>query len=419
MLTSSEQGKVLSDKVVNVLNSWNTWGPYKGESQLFNFTARSRLLYAADTHWVLDWWPAMPQSAGMVSQTYVLDVTIKKQLEIQTLSLWALEVGGACATTLVYGLTPSDKGTAVVLTQGNPAKPPPNSTVARNLTMASGSWFFFVSPNASATHMFYIQDEPVDLRITSSGVDCVANVSAGKTMQPGDRLRFSLLSFGITLQTNLDTVNDTLALHNYLMNPTVTTGAGAKRNMTRAPMLAFSAGSILDLQSAEVSLPKPAGLPHGDTDTKIGAMVPLQLCDLNPRWAVGLYQKDGYMEPGYYNGTGTPSFGQNRYTALGLDSDNCSYAPLYVDRASVTNVTMGHPVVIAGGTNQSLWPLIFIEVVRLSDSHNPGASDSWHVSANNPTDTGFSVTMISNWDMPGTPAHLRYSPLTHLNIQKS
>ena len=123
-------------------------------------------------------------------------------------------------------------------------------------------------------------------------------------MQPGDKLRFSLLSFGITLQTNLDTVNDTLALHNYLMNPTVTIGAGAKRNMTRAPMLAFSAGSILDLQSAEVSLPQPAGLPHGDTDTKIGAMVPLQLCDLNPRWAVGLYQKDGYMEPGYYNGLG-------------------------------------------------------------------------------------------------------------------
>ena len=412
VLTSSEQSKVVSDKVVNVLNSWNTWGPFKGPSQLFNFTARSHLLYAANTHWVRDYWPAMPQSAGMVSQTYILDLTFKKKLVIQTLSLWALEVGGAYATTLVYGLTPSDKGTTVVLTQGEPAKPPPNSTVARNLTMAMGAWFFFVSPNASATHMFYIQDAPVEIRITSSGVECAAVTAAGKTMQPGDKIRFSLLSFGITLQTNLDTVNDTLELHKYLMRPTVVTGGGAKRNMTQAPTLAFSAGNIMDLQSAHVSLPKPT-LPHGDTDTKIGAMVPLQLCDLNPRWAVGLYQKDGYMEPGYYNGTGTPSFGQNRYTALGLDSDNCSYAPLYVDRANVTNVTMGHPVVISGGRNQSLWPLIFIEVVRLSDSHNPGASDSWHISANNPTNTGFSVTMISTWDMPGFPISRDGNPRGH------
>ena len=50
----------------------------------------------------------MPQSAGMVSQTYVLDVTIKKKLTVQTLTLWSMELAGGMATTVVYGLPPSD-----------------------------------------------------------------------------------------------------------------------------------------------------------------------------------------------------------------------------------------------------------------------------------------------------------------------
>eukprot|EP01051_Picozoa_sp_SAG22_P031546 SAG22_NODE_12838_length_427_cov_1.426829_1_plen_58_part_10 len=45
--------------------------------------------------------------------------------------------------------------------------------------------------------------------------------------------------------------------------------------------------------------------------------------------------------PSADNGTGTPAYGTNRYTALGLDDNNCSYAPLYADRANITNVTMG------------------------------------------------------------------------------
>jgi hypothetical protein len=413
VLTSSEQGKVFSDKIVNVLNSWNTWGPFKGPARLFNFTARSRLLFAANTGWVRDGWAAMPQSAGMMSQQYVLDVTIKKALTIQSLALWSLRVSGALATTLVYGLTPFDKkGTIVVLKEGNPARAPQNFT-AQNLTMPAGAWFFFVSPNASATHMFYVQDRPVHVEITSDVVTATA-MTAGQVSRSGESFRYSLLSFGVTLQTNLQTVGDTLALHNYLMRPAIQTlGGGAKRNRTRAPLLAFSAGNIMDLQPAHVVLPKPT-LPHGDTVTRsIGALVPLQLCDLNPHWAVGLYQAEGYVEPGYYNGTGTHAFGQNRYTALGLDKDNCAWAPLYVDRANSTNITIGHPVVISGGRNQSLWPQVFIDVVKLSDSHNLGTSDSWHVTANNPTDTGFSVTFISKWEMPGFPISHDGNPHGH------
>ena len=169
-------------------------GPFKGPSQLFNFTARSRLLYAASVGHVRDGWAAMPQSAGMVSQTYVLDVTIKKKLTVQTLTLWSMELAGGMATTVVYGHTPSDKGTVVVLTQGNPAKAPPNFT-DHNLTMIAGAWFFFVSPNASATHLFYVQDQPVDVVISNGGVAAVASGGGKMAMAPGDKLRFSLLSF--------------------------------------------------------------------------------------------------------------------------------------------------------------------------------------------------------------------------------
>ena len=400
-----------SDKIVNVLNSWNTWGPFKGPSQLFNFTARSRLLYAASVGWVRDSWAAMPQSAGMVAQIFVLDVVIKKPLAVQELALWSLKLApGGLATTLVYGLSPLDKGTAVVLTQGAPAKPLANST-QHNLTMAPGAWFFFVSSNASATQMFYVQETPVQIRISASGGVSSTAVPSDEVLQPGDTLRFSLLSFGVTLKTNLDTIADALALHEYLLQPPVQDLAPkdwpsgrfqAARNRSKAPLLSYTAGrDDQDLQpvSIAIALPRPAQLPHANTETMIGVLVPLQLCGLNPRWAVGLFQSEGYMEPGRYNGSGT-----GRYTALGLDHDHCSYAPLYVDRADAINVTMGHPVLIGGGRNQSLWPDVFIEVVKLSDSANPGQSDSWLVTANNPTDAGISCTFIPGFPIsPSSP----------------
>ena len=47
----------------------------------------------------------------------------------------------------------------------------------------------------------------------------------------------------------------------------------------------------------------------------------------------------------YYNRTEP---GRRRYTALGLDFDGVAHVPLYVGRAPVTHVIVGHPVVARG-----------------------------------------------------------------------
>ena len=44
------------------------------------------------------------------------------------------------------------------------------------------------------------------------------------------------------------------------------------------------------------------------------------------------------------------------------------YTTGYVDRAPTTSVVVGHPVVIGGGINQTLWADVWIEVVKISDS---------------------------------------------------
>jgi hypothetical protein len=73
---------------------------------------------------------------------------------------------------------------------------------------------------------------------------------------------------------------------------------------------------------------------------------------------------------------------------------------------------MGHPVVIAGGTNQSLWPEIFIEVVKTSDQVDNHGTDSWLVTANNPSETSLSITLV-----PGFPVALPNFPISEKGVE--
>lgn len=128
--------------------------------------------------------------------------------------------------------------------------------------------------------------------------------------------------------------------------------------------------------AVEVVVPKP--------QERLDLTLPCRVVGLNPRWSAGLFQKTGYVKGDY--GTG-----QNRYRALGLAFQGCAYLPLYVDRADVTHVVAGHPV-IAGPEGKGL----FIQVTKVGVK-----PDRWHVAVNNPTDQPVTTTLHRAIDLPG------------------
>jgi hypothetical protein len=390
---SDEQGKLYSDTIKSVENGWNTWGPFKGPSALFNFTARYRLWYPATTGWPVTGWPGLPEAAGITPSLWRLDLTTKRELSINSLQLWTAASNTDVKLSLVYGHSLSDvKGTLVPVSSKN--------TTEVNISLSNQGWFYLVSPNTSATQMFFIlgNHSGVQLQLRSDGfITCVA-AGLGPQMAAGTRLSYQMLSFGIGMLADLTQIEQVRALQMYLVNPTVqepnvTSRVGyrpsyAKRINAAAPLLEYNTGGTNDQTQVEIMLPRPAAVPQ------IGVVVPLRVCGLVRRWSVGLFQRSGYVMDSYYNGTG-----ENRFTALGLDVDACAYAPLYVDRVALTSVVVGHPVVIAGGNNASLWTEVFIEVVKISDEGN----HSWVVTANNPTTTDLLVTLLPLWEMQGFP----------------
>jgi len=122
--------------------------------------------------------------------------------------------------------------------------------------------------------------------------------------------------------------------------------------------------------------------------------LPVQVRGLNPRWSAGVWQVEGYT-------TGYAGDGHDRWRALAVDSDGYARVPLFVSRASVTELHMGHPIVARGAGRD-----LFIHVTRLGDK-----PFRWHVSVNNPTDHVIRTTLSPGLPLPGLQV-----PSTPLNL---
>ena len=295
-------------------------------------------------------WPGLPEAAGITASLWRLDLTIKRDISIQTLQLWTAASNTGMKLSLVYGHSLSDaKGTVLALTSKN--------TTQLNITLQNQGWFYLVSPNVSATQMFFIlgNHNGVQLQIRSDGfITCTAAGLDIAHLTAGMQLSYEMLSFGIGMRVDLTQIEQVAALQAYLSNPTVhepnaTSRVGyrpsyAKRIATSNPLLEYSTGGTNDQTQVEIELPRPTLKSAGE----VGVVVPLRVCGLVRRWSVGLFQRSGYVMSSYYNGTGADCF-----TTLGLDVDACAYAPLYVDRVPLTSVVVGHPVIIV--STQVIW----------------------------------------------------------------
>jgi hypothetical protein len=134
----------------------------------------------------------------------------------------------------------------------------------------------------------------------------------------------------------------------------------------------------------EVSIDKGAmELAIARSQNVAGLTLPLRIAGLNPRWSAGLLEKEGYS-PEFYGP------GRDRWRAVAVGADQFAYVPLWVDRAEMTAIVAGHPIIASGAEE------LFIQATNLG-----GSPPRWHVSVNNPTNREIRATLHKAMNLPG------------------
>jgi hypothetical protein len=308
------------------------------------------------------------------------NITFVKALRVDTLTL----LGGALSLTpppqtlwMVYA--PNSTTPPITVNLSNLADPRP-------VAMSTGGWFGLVSPGDSAAHLYTVSGEPVRLEVCTparnSGWFTVFAPLENRTVVPGDsfHMKFTAVSFPVTMLVNK--ASQLVQLREYMLAPTgVKYLQGIRVN---------SAAGLIDMRAqpgdyrVELAIPRPSQSPTLPN----GTALPLRV-ELNKHWSAGLFQLDGYSLGHYYNYSKP---GQRRYTSLGLDDFGVAHVPLYVGRALLTHVMVGHPVVASGvGTGE-----LRIQVTRVTEQPS-----LWHCHVNNPTEKVIVAELRQNMPLPG------------------
>ena len=229
-----------------------------------------------------------------------------------------------------------------------------------------GGWFGVVTPTATWSSQLTYNVGPATFQILVSNARKLNWMYAGdhdaKNVTTGERWSAEILSVAADIHTNLQTVDQLLALREYLAAP---------------EGFALTAGSLVDRKNtlleikpdggvAKFALPPPTG---ANNVTGPSLMVPLRFGPFNRNHSVGVWQTAGYTK-GLYGG------GADRWSTLGLDDDGFAYLPVYPSRAEHTAAAVGCPVTMTGAGAESL----FLQVTHVSEK-----PQTWHVSVNNPS----------------------------------
>ena len=402
---SHHHNRTFAPTVERVLNCWNSQGPLcqSGDADdkppMENHTLSVVEWYPASIGWPKTGWLAQAVTDGMSAALFSSRLTFNVATTIHSLRVAtgqqdaATEYAGMDELWLVFAETAASEP-QVTQTLGNsttykPSICPHDGPMSCVIPIGTGGWFGAVSPNVSATQLYFNLGNPVNLTLYNPnarpwGWLSLSDVgTAGKSVKPGDTFSWRMFSVSVDVKTNLNSTADLVQLRRYLSSPeglAVLRGKQVDHN-----------GSLLELAPeqpalvAELSVPRPspASNPTGEA-----LLLPLRVGPFPPRWTVGLFQAAGYTAGHYGNGT-------DRYTTLGLDGDGFAHVPLYAARAPLTHVRVGCPVTATGAGAESL----FIQVVHVDDS-----PQTWHVEINNPLERAVTVHVSSGLGLPGFPA---------------
>ena len=135
------------------------------------------------------------------------------------------------------------------------------------------------------------------------------------------------------------------------------------------------------------------------------------------RWTVGLLQDAGHPGENRYGQDDWKghckdwTVGCNKYTVLGLDKFNTTYAPLYVGLALKTHVRIGHPVIATGKGAEE----VFIQVTHIRVTNGTAL---YHVAVNNPTTATLTVQLSASFPEVGMqPQGVTLRSGEHLVVQ--
>ncbi len=343
-------------RLLKVVNPWQTYGPVGGLTPLFENTQRYRQWITATRGPPAIGWAGEGVRSGTSPSLFTDTLRFRRSTMAHAITLARLHPQEGAMLLVGAG----DENKVVEL----------SGAVGQVFPLAHGEWFaLFARGRPMNSQLFVNRGERVRLRVGAS-FDVIADV-ADHQFHSGDEYTFEMAGQAFALDSPANDEQQIVRYVQYLRSPP---GLRILRGVQKK-----SEGLLdvaIDNGAVELSVPKPDGVE--------GITLPVRVTGLNTRWSAGLLQEDGYSA-GFY-GTG-----QDRFRSLGIDSDGVAYVPIHADRAAVTRILAGHPIVA-----DNLGRGLFIQVTCLG-----GTPFVWHVSVNNPDDHPVTTVLKQAMHLPG------------------
>jgi hypothetical protein len=285
-----------------------------------------------------------------------------------------------------------------------------------NLTLRAGSWYGVTSTSPAAAHLYFVCGDTVRVEVqqppsrTSSG-DWFRMMAPmeGRVVAAGDQFNLMMFASSAAVNMAVSAPDELAAVRSYLVSPTGLRVLRGKRVDPQYGMLHVrpqARGGITE-HAVELSVPRP---PAGVLPTAAAAGTILALTvPLQCNWTAGLFQIEGYSLGFYHKELYGGNPGHGRYSALGLDDTGAAHVPLFVGRANLTHVVVGHPVLALSPTatgeeidDGGCVTSLHIQVTRVNES-----PATWHVAVNNPTAHPIDAILVTNANMALPGLNLR------------
>ena len=247
---------------------------------------------------------------------------------------------------------------------------------SNSAVIETGDWFGLYSEKPSSGTYWVNRGLPIQIDFRFSDKErqksvylSLNGVVDGRSIKKGETLHYELLAYTYPVDVLDQGAPRFLRTQKYLRNPAGLNVLKGKR---------VDSLGILDFKAVEntarFQIPRP--------DWKTNLTVPVRINGLNPNWSAGVFQRSGYAQGIYGDGT-------NRYSPSGFDSSGRVYASVFPDLSTMADVEIGHPVVCDA---KDL-------IIQVTQKYGTNGYD-YYVAVNNPTDNPIEATLKKNIDLP-------------------
>jgi len=342
-------------RLLQVVNPWQTFGPVGGPARVFDNTQRYRQWVRATRGPPAIGWPGEAVGMGPSPSLFTDTLRFRRATRVRGMTLARFR--------------PERDASLFLATRNGSRQVALGDAAGQVFPLAPGEWFGVFGQRLMNAHLFANRGGALQVRIGAT-LDVVAD-GVDRQFRSGEEYTFELSGMAFPLDAPIADEQELARYVGYIRAPSGLELLRGKRR--ESPGLLDVA---VDDGAVELSIPK--------TEEAEGFTIPVRVLGLNRRWSAALLQKEGYTA-GFYGP------GHDRFRSLATDFDGVAYVPLYVDRAPLTRILAGHPIVAdaRGGD-------LFIQVTCLG-----GTPFSWHISVNNPEAHSVTTVLSQAMTLPG------------------